>query len=381
MNAPQASVDLLFKPYRLGSLDLPNRLVMAPMTRGFATRGVPSAKAPAYYARRAAAGIGLILTEGVAPNLIGSPEMTVPNMFGTEALAGWGAVVEAVHAAGGAIMPQLWHTGLRRKVAKSFDPTQVSLGPSAEYPELHEHRKGDAARVMRGREMTQRDIDDTVAAYAEAAANAQRLGFDGVELHAAHGYFLDQFFWAECNQRTDGYGGSIQNRVRIAVEVVQAIKRRVGAAFPVGLRFSQWKLPDFYDVRMIEDVTELEAFLTPCVAAGVDFLHASTRRCWEPAFAGSPLTLAGWTRKITGKTTIAVGSVGLSSPIAASEIGTGAPRENNVEEVCRLLEREECDLVAVGRAVLADPEWTAKVRNGEFAHIVPYSNESLQQLE
>jgi 2,4-dienoyl-CoA reductase-like NADH-dependent reductase (Old Yellow Enzyme family) len=381
MNAPASAVDPLFQPYHLAHLDLPNRLVMAPMTRGFATRGVPSDKAAAYYARRAASGVGLILTEGVAPNLIGSPETTIPNMFGTDALGKWAGVVEAVHAAGGRIMPQLWHTGLRRKVAKSFDPAQLSVGPSAEYPELFEHRKGDPARIMRGREMTERDIDETVAAYAEAAANAQSLGFDGVELHAAHGYFLDQFFWPECNHRTDRYGGGVQNRVRVAVEVVQAIKRRTGGAFPVGLRFSQWKLPDFYDVKMIKDASELEEFLTPFVTGGVDFLHASTRRCWEPAFAGSPLTLAGWTRKISGKPTIAVGSVGLSAPIAASEIGTRAARENNVAAVCGLLERGECDLVAVGRAVLADPDWTAKVRRGLFSEIIPYSGDSLQQLQ
>jgi 2,4-dienoyl-CoA reductase-like NADH-dependent reductase (Old Yellow Enzyme family) len=381
MNTGPAAVEALFEPYELQHLQLPNRLVMAPMTRGFAKQGVPSAQAASYYARRAASGVGLILTEGVAPNPIGSPETTIPNMFGAEALESWAGVVEAVHAGGGKIMPQLWHTGLRRKVAKSFDPTQLSVGPSAEYPELHDHRRGDPARMMRGREMTQEDIADTIASYAEAAANAQRLGFDGVELHAAHGYFFDQFFWRECNQRTDRYGGDVRNRVRIAVEVIEAIKRRTGSDFPVGLRFSQWKLPDFYDVTMIANESELAEFLEPFVTAGVDFLHASTRRCWEPAFAGSSLTLAGWTKKITGKTTIAVGSVGLSSPIAASEIGTRAPLENNLEQVCNLLARGECDLVAVGRAVLADPDWTAKVRGGRFSQIIPYSAESLQQLQ
>jgi 2,4-dienoyl-CoA reductase-like NADH-dependent reductase (Old Yellow Enzyme family) len=290
-SSQKTSLAALFTPYALNGLMLPNRLVMAPMTRGFATAGVPSENAVSYYARRA--GMGLILTEGVAPDLIGSPETTVPNMFGAEALSVWARIVSAVHASGGRIMAQLWHTGLRRKVAKSFDPSQPSLGPSDYYPELDPARRNEPNRAVSGRAMSQQDIDATIRSYASAAKAARDLGFDGVELHGAHGYMLDQFFWAECNRRNDRYGGSLGNRVRLATEIISEIKRVAGRDFPVGLRFSQWKLPDFYDARMFESPKELEEFLTPFVDVGTDFFHASTRRYWGRRLSIQP-SHAGW---------------------------------------------------------------------------------------
>jgi len=377
-SSQKTSLAALFTPYALNGLMLPNRLVMAPMTRGFATAGVPSENAVSYYARRA--GMGLILTEGVAPDLIGSPETTVPNMFGAEALSVWARIVSAVHASGGRIMAQLWHTGLRRKVAKSFDPSQPSLGPSDYYPELDPARRNEPNRAVSGRAMSQQDIDATIRSYASAAKAARDLGFDGVELHGAHGYMLDQFFWAECNRRNDRYGGSLGNRVRLATEIISEIKRVAGRDFPVGLRFSQWKLPDFYDARMFESPKELEEFLTPFVDVGTDFFHASTRRYWDAAFPSSPLTLAGWTRRITATTTIAVGSVGLSGPMAATAIGTEVATQDNVAPLCRLVEEGEFDLVAVGRAVLADAQWAEKVRNGNFSTINQYTAAALGQL-
>src|SRR5690606_31751349 len=139
--------------------------------------------------------------------------------------------------------------------------------------------------------------DAVVAAFAQAAADARALGFDAVEVHGAHGYLIDQFFWEGTNRRDDAYGGSIANRTRFAAEIIAAIRARVGADLPIILRFSQWKLQD-YHARLVNSPTELEQFLTPLAEAGVDLFHCSTRRFWEPEFAGSDLTLAGWTRKL-----------------------------------------------------------------------------------
>ncbi|WP_455906392.1 oxidoreductase, partial [Metapseudomonas otitidis] len=166
----------------------------------------------------------------------------------------------------------------------------------------------DGQVVVHG--MTQQDIDDVVAAYAQAARDAKAIGMDGVELHGAHGYLIDQFFWDGTNPRTDGYGGSQANRSRFAIEVIKAVREAVGPDYPIIFRFSQWKQQD-YTARLVQTSEELEGFLKPLSEAGVDIFHCSTRRFWEPEFEGSDLNLAGWTRKLTGKPTITVGSVGL----------------------------------------------------------------------
>src|ERR1019366_3011802 len=135
-------------------------------------------------------------------------------------------------------------------------------------------------------------INDVTRAFGEAAASAQRLGFDGVEIHGAHGYLLDQFFWHVTNRRTDGYGGDLPARTRFAVEVIREIRSRVTADFPVCLRYSQWKLQD-YNAKLANSPNELERFLAPLTDAGVDLFHCSQRRIWEPEFEGSSLNLAG----------------------------------------------------------------------------------------
>ena len=156
------------------------------------------------------------------------------------------------------------------------------------------------------------DLEGVVAAFARAAAEAQAAGFDGVELHGAHGYLLDQFHWPVTNRRTDRYGGDMAGRVRFSAEVVAAVRAATGPQFPIAFRFSQWKGSD-YNARIAEDPAELEAFLAPLAAAGVSVFHASIRRYWAPAFDGSDRTLAGWTRQLTGLPVITVGSVGVAA--------------------------------------------------------------------
>ena len=228
--------------------------------------------------------------------------------------------------------------------------------------------------------MTKADIDEAVASYTRAAVAARELGFDGVELHGAHGYLIDQFFWDGTNQRTDRYGGSLEARLTFAVELVQAIRDAVGPDFPVVLRFSQWKLGD-YGCKMLKTPNELERFLLPLASAGVDVFHASTRRFNDPEFKDSELNLAGWTKKITGKPTITVGSVGLDIEFLRSTFQGDDAHPAGLDDLLRRLENDEFDLVAVGRALLSDPAWANKMRDGREDEIVAFSPTHMTTLE
>ena len=315
---PLIMIAELFKPFTLNGLTLPNRIVMAPMTRNFSPRGVPGPDVAAYYRRRAEGGAGLILTEGTSPNHPQAANMPqIPHIYGEEALAGWPRVVEGVHAAGGRIFSQIWHVGAVQ--GQSVPKLPVSpISPSGLL-------KPD---VKIGEPMTQADIDTMIDAYAQGAANAQRVGFDGIELHGAHGYLIDQFFWDGTNRRTDKYGGDLTQRTRFAVEVIQECRRRTGPNFPIQLRFSQWKLQD-YAARLATTPDELARFLEPLAGAGLDAFHCSTRRFWEPEFEGSDLNLAGWTKKLTGKPTITVGSVSLDVDFTVSLGRMPAPKPDS----------------------------------------------------
>jgi 2,4-dienoyl-CoA reductase-like NADH-dependent reductase (Old Yellow Enzyme family) len=227
--------------------------------------------------------------------------------------------------------------------------------------------------------MTQSQIDAAVRAYAQAARSAQDIGFDGVELHAAHGYLIDQFFWEKTNQRTDRYGGDLVARTRFATEVIRETRRAVGPAFPLVFRFSQWKIAD-YSARLANGPGELEAFLRPLVDAGVDVLHCSTRRFWDPEFEGSDLNLAGWAKKLTGKPTITVGSVTLGADLMTSFGSADSVRVTGIDQLLERLERGEFDLVAVGRALIANPAWAAKVKAGALDELRPFDRSILTSL-
>ncbi|MFD7620102.1 NADH:flavin oxidoreductase [Streptomyces sp. NPDC059802] len=358
----------LGEPFIVGDLVVPNRIVMAPMTRTASPGGVPGPDVAEYYARRAANKVGLIITEGTYVNraAAGAYE-NVPHFHGEQALAGWVHVLRRVHEAGGRIIPQLWHTGVVR----------TATDPPAEGP------SGiglDGAPA--GKAMTQQDIDDTVAAFAEAAAAAERLGFDGVELHGAHGYLIDSFLWKSTNRRTDHYGGDPASRARFGADVVRAVRAAVSPGFPVFFRLSQWKL-NAYEARTAENPDELAQLLSPLADAGVDVFHASTRRYWLPEFDGSTLNLAGWVRKLSGKATVTVGSIGLDNQYGEGEFTQGFTRQagvTGIDELVARLERDEFDLVALGRTLLANPDWAALALRGELARSVPYDPAVLTTL-
>lgn len=366
------TLQTLFRPFALKSLRSPNRVVMSPMTRSQSPGGVPTDEVAAYYRRRAEGGVGLILTEGTGiarGGALNDPD--VPRFHGQAELAAWGRVVEAVHGVGGRIAPQLWHVGAVRTRSKTWTPPGPYDSPSGLY------RPG----APLGQPMSAEDIADAIDAFAKGAADAKRLGFDAVELHGAHGYLIDQFFWEGSNVREDAYGSStLPGRARFAADVLRAVRAAVGRDFPVILRLSQWKQQD-YAARLATTPGELEAWIAPLLDAGADMIHASQRRFWEPEFPelGSDLNFAGWIKKLTGAPVITVGSVGLTGEFIAAFKGEGS-EPASLDELVRRLERDEFDLVAVGRALLNDPQWLAKIREGRLDQLKPFTKEALTFL-
>jgi len=361
----------LFTPIQIKSLKLKNRFVMAPMTRSFSPNGVPTQAVADYYQRRARGNVGLIISEGTVVNRPSSSNrLDIPHFYGQESLDGWKKVIEDVHETGGMMAPQIWHMGIGAPVQPTdWKPGQPSEGPSGLFAEGHAN----------GVAMNEEDIHDTIAAFGTAAADAKRLGFDTVEIHGAHGYLIDEFFWNATNHRTDFYGGkSLAERSRFAVEVVKAVRHSVGEDFPILMRLSQWKPMD-YNAKLAQTPDEMAGWLIPLATAGVDVFHCSQRRFWEPEFPTSALNFAGWAKKLTGKTTITVGSVGLSGEFTGAFKGEGS-ETHSIDDVIRRFDRGEFDLVAVGRALLSDPYWVQKVEEGRESELIGFNPADLTRL-
>lgn len=367
------SLEALFTPLQLRDVVVPNRIVMSPMTRGFSPGGAPGENVAAYYRRRAEGGTGLIVTEGVAvdhPAALGDAgllEQDVPYLAGDASLAGWRNVVAQVHAAGGKIIPQLWHQGAMRKPGSGPFPEVRSISPSGLWGPLGRMTSIDAGSIPAdsriGEPMSEETIEDVIEAFVRCARNAIEVGFDGIALHGAHGYLLDNFLWEGTNQRDDRWGGDRRRRSEFPAEIVRRIRREIGESLPIFFRFSQWKQQDFR-ATLADTPEELAEVLCPLAEAGVDVFDASVRYYNRAAFEGSPLNLAGWARKVTGKASMTVGGIGINQGMYDRD----KPAEA-VADFTPLLDRfagGEFDLVAVGRALIGDPAWAAKVRAGEL---------------
>jgi 2,4-dienoyl-CoA reductase-like NADH-dependent reductase (Old Yellow Enzyme family) len=340
-----APLGSLLAPTTLAGMYLGSRIVMAPMTRVRSPGGVPTPEVAAYYRRRAENRIGLVITEGT---LVGHPsaghETAVPRMTAGPAESGWRLVTDEVHAAGGRIAAQLWHVGSAREPTDgtaAWTPSGVPHGTHA---------------------MTRADMDTLVAVYADAADSAVRAGFDAVEIHAAHGYLLDEFLWAHTNRRTDGFGGSPAGRAAFPAELIRAVRAQLPAGMPLIVRFSQFKERD-YAARIADSPAELAVILEAFATAGADVLHASQRNFAQPAFPGSTRNLAGWARHLTGLPSITVGSVGLTRGFLQS----GALRG-----LLDRLDAGEFDLVALGRILLGNPAWATLAAAGRLDEIRDY---------
>ncbi len=362
-------IDVLFEPFALNGMTIPNRILMAPMTRSFSPENIPGEDVAAYYRRRAEGGVGLILTEGVSPNdttATGTPN--VPNIYTDEAKAGWEKVVQGVHGAGGLIGVQLWHEGPYRNPTKTAHPDIPSWSASGvKVP----------GKVL-WEPMSEAEIEQAITEFVDAAVAAKEIGFDCVEFHGAHSYLLDSFFWSETNLRDDQWGGDWEGRTRIACEIIRRTRERVGDEYPLIIRISQWKQQDF-GARAARTPEEFATWLGFLKDAGVDAFHCSQRRFWEPAFDGSDLNVAGWAKKLTGLPAISVGSVGLSGEFTAAYAGE-ASTPASLDHLIDMMARNEFDLIAVGRALLQDPDWVKKVRDGRNDELMTFTKEALGTL-
>lgn len=329
-------IDSFFSPYSVKGLDLPNRFVMAPMTRRRSPDGIPTETVAEYYRRRAAGGIGLIITEGtLVEHPLAAPVNDIPRIA-EDTVDAWRMVLDEIRKTDTKTFVQLWHQGPKARPgigAISVEEDGAEVVPAA----------------------TEKDREEIFDAFVKGAVLAQEIGFEGIEFHGAHGYLLDSFLrWGQ---------------VDFVCDIVRETRRLVGAQYPICIRFSQWQVANF-ESQQFQSPRDLESVLLPLKDAGVDIFHASTRRFWLPEFEGSDLNLAGWTRKITGSPTMSVGNVGL---VTKELFGDGP---ESFHELKRRFDNEEFDMIAVGRPLLSDAEWPNKVREGRQDEVVDHYQEA-----
>lgn len=319
----------LFDPIRLGQLNLPNRIVMAPLTRNRAGTGnVPGPMNAAYYGQRASAGLLISEASPICPEAHGYPR--TPGIHTPEQIAGWKQVTEAVHARGGRIFLQLWHVG--RISHPDFQPGGAApVAPSALKPQGQAYTAVGLKDYVTPRALELAELPGIVAAYRQAAENAQTAGFDGVEVHAANGYLLDQFLRDGSNQRSDAYGGSVENRSRLLLEVVDAVCQVLGAG-RVGVRISP--LNSFNDISD-SNPQALFDHVAACLAPfELAYLHVL-----EGDMTGRPAPAINYGR---------LKSL-FGGPYMANN---GYDRERAMDAVAH----NRADLVAFGRPYIANPD-------------------------
>ncbi|HEY6555858.1 MAG TPA: alkene reductase [Polyangiaceae bacterium] len=323
----------LFTPFRLGQLELPNRIVMAPMTRSRAIGNVPNGLMGDYYAQRASA--GLIVTEGTAPSANALGYARIPGIFSPAQVEGWRAVTSAVHAAGGRIVAQLMHTG-RIAHPQNLPAGARILAPSAVRAEGMMYTDGLGPQPMpEPVAMTEDDVREARGEFVDAARNAVHAGFDGVELHAANGYLLEQFLHPHTNRRVDAYGGTVQKRARFVSEVVDAVTRAIGRE-RVGIRLSPFStlgdLPphDETEEQYVTLARALRGLLYVHLVANGHAEFERTHRAIQREYGG-PIILNGGFDRARATATLADG---------------------------------RADLVAFGRPFIANPDLVQRMKTG-----------------
>ncbi|GLB67176.1 NADH:flavin oxidoreductase [Arthrobacter mangrovi] len=334
----------LWNPVRIGSTEITNRIALAPMTRISATEnGHATERMASYYEAYARGGFGLLITEGIYPDTAYSQGyLFQPGIATPEQARSWAKIVEVVHAAGAKIFAQLMHAGGQAQGNAFVDS---SVGPSAIAP------KGEQLAFYRGEgpysvpsEITPDQMDEVRRGFVAAALRAKHAGFDGIEIHGANGYLIDQFLTDYLNKRTDNYGGSSENRVRFAAEICRAVRDAVGSDMTVGIRISQAKVSD-NEHKWGGGEEEAKTIFSSLGATGIDYIHTTEYRATAPAFNDTGASLATLAKRHSGVAVIANGN--LDHPeTAASLIGDGA-----------------ADVIALGKAALANRNWPHRVRN------------------
>lgn len=335
----------LLAPVALGPLPLANRLAVAPMTRVSATAdGRATPRMAGYYGAFASGGFGLVITEGIyTDKAYAQGYLFQPGLADDAQRDAWRPVVEQVHAAGGRIVAQLMHAGA---IAQGNPHRAGAKGPSAVQPRGMQMAfyRGEGAYGMPA-ELSLAEIDEVVAGFSAAALRARQAGFDGVEIHGANGYLLDQFLTDYTNQRSDGYGGTLEHRLRLGAETVNAVRRAVGPGFAIGYRVSQGKVNDFAH-KWPGGEPQAAATFAALSAMPLDYLHTTEFEAWQPAFGDGP-SLAALARRHGTLPVIANGS--LHAPAAAAG----------------MIERGEADLVSLGRGALTHADWPQRVHSGQ----------------
>lgn len=335
----------LLEPTQLKQLRLRNRVVLAPMTRVSAEpEGQANELMRDYYQAFAEGGFGLLLTEGIYTDTAYSQGyLNQPGLATETHRDSWRPIVEAVHTAGAAIVAQLMHGGAQTQGnihhARHVAPSAVQPGGT----QLSFYG-GEGPYATPG-EMTEDDIQQAIAGFVQAARHARDAGFDGVELHAANGYLLHEFISAEFNQRTDHWGGDYRARLAMPLAVIRAVRDAVGGEFLVGMRLSQGMVSNSR-LKWEGGVEEAKVRFSTLADAGLDYLHVTEFDVDAPAFE-------------TGPSLSAIAKDSVSIPV----IGNGGVRTG--EQAQRLLDSGEVDLVAVGKAALANHDWPLRVRDGD----------------
>jgi 2,4-dienoyl-CoA reductase-like NADH-dependent reductase (Old Yellow Enzyme family) len=336
----------LFSILTISGMNIKNRAGLAPMTRTSATEsGLATEQMVKYYSKFARGGFGLLITEGAYPDeMYSQGYLDQPGIANEQQVEAWRKVIEGVHNEGAKIICQIMHAGALSQGNRFKNET---IGPSAVKP------KGEQLSFYGGngefpvpKEMTKEDIQEVIKSFVQAAKRARQAGFDGIEIHGANGYILDQFLTDYTNQRTDEYGGSTENRVRLLVEVVEAVRQEVGSDYPVGIRISQGKVND-YDHKWANGEKDAEVIFGGLSKVGVDFIHVTEYDAFNPAFEGDGPTLASLAKKFGKVTVLANGK--LHEPGKAEEI----------------INKGEADLVTIGTGALANPDWANKLQNNE----------------
>ena len=361
--------DQLFQEFSIKNTCFKNRFVMAPMTRNFAKDGVPHPDAAEYYSMRARGGVGLIITEGVEishPSSSGYPGC--PNLISDKSKQAWEKIIDAVHKENTKIFCQLWHVGGIRKPGIYPDPDVPGFTPSGIV------KKGKKVAY----EMSLDEIEEMIEVYANDAKICEDLGFDGIEIHGAHGYLIDQFFWQVTNQRTDYYGGSFDKRTNFAKNIISNSKKNTSDNFIVGIRFSQWKQQD-YKAKIANNVDELNQFISELSKSSPDFFHTSMRRFWDPEFESSNLNLSACVKQLSKIPVIAVGSVGLDKDFIKLYQGDHETKIADFEKLFHMFENNNFDMIAIGRALLSDPNLVSKLENSNFKDMVPFDKQYVEK--
>lgn len=336
----------ILTPFDIKALPLRNRLAVAPMTRVSASdSGLITQRMVDYYTRFARGGFGLVISEGIYTDQHFSQGYPFqPGIADPAQARAWRPLTDAIHAHGGAVFAQLMHAGA---LSQGNRFAGHNVAPSALRP------KGEQMRFYYGegqyplpRALGEEQIADVIAGFARAAQRAVgEAGFDGIEIHGANGYLLDQFLTDYSNRRDDRWGGDVRGRLGLILEVLKAVRQAVGKV-PLGIRISQGKVNDFTH-KWAGGVADAQVIFSTLAAAGIDFIHVTEFEAWQPAFAASDLSLAALARRFAPEVVLIANGGVQDAPTAEAVMQQGA------------------DIIALGKAALANPDFPRRLASAE----------------